>query len=146
MAETIENNIRRLIIDEMPTNPKYYEKMSILLDELIKERKADAKNYEKYLTKITELSKKVKNPAGSTSYPASMTSNAKRALYDNLEHDEQLALTVDKAVRDAKQDGWLGSTLKERQIKIALRPLLKGCSDEEFDALFTLIKNQHEYR
>jgi len=33
VAETIENNMRRLIIDEMPTNPKYYEKMSTLLDE-----------------------------------------------------------------------------------------------------------------
>ena len=28
MAETIENNVRRLIIDESPINPKYYEKMS----------------------------------------------------------------------------------------------------------------------
>ncbi len=34
MAETIENNVRRLIIDEMAVNPKYYEKMSELLDAL----------------------------------------------------------------------------------------------------------------
>ena len=34
-AETIENNLRRVIIDESPTNPMYYEKMSALLDELI---------------------------------------------------------------------------------------------------------------
>src|SRR5699024_10202244 len=26
VAETNENNVRRLIIEEMPTNPKYYEK------------------------------------------------------------------------------------------------------------------------
>ncbi len=44
-AETIENNIRRLIIDQMPTNPKYYENMSTLLDELIKERKEETKSY-----------------------------------------------------------------------------------------------------
>jgi len=36
MAETIENNIRRVIVEESPTNPVYYEKMSVLLDELIK--------------------------------------------------------------------------------------------------------------
>jgi type I restriction enzyme R subunit len=35
MAETIENNLRRVIIDEQPINPKYYEKMSELLDTLI---------------------------------------------------------------------------------------------------------------
>ena len=34
VAETIENNLRKVIIDEQPTNPKYYEKMSVLLDEL----------------------------------------------------------------------------------------------------------------
>ncbi|MFQ5705731.1 MAG: type I restriction endonuclease subunit R, partial [Gemmatimonadales bacterium] len=34
MAETIENNVRRLIIDESAVNPKYYEKMSELLDAL----------------------------------------------------------------------------------------------------------------
>ena len=41
MAETIENNVRRLIIDEMAVNPKYYEKMSELLDALILERKQE---------------------------------------------------------------------------------------------------------
>ena len=35
MAETIENNVRRLIIDETAVNPKYYEKMSKLLNALI---------------------------------------------------------------------------------------------------------------
>jgi len=28
VAETIENNVRRLIIDESPVNPKYYEGVS----------------------------------------------------------------------------------------------------------------------
>jgi type I restriction enzyme R subunit len=36
MAEAIENNLRKVIIEESPTNPAYYEKMSKLLDELIK--------------------------------------------------------------------------------------------------------------
>ena len=34
VAENIENNVRRSIIDEQPVNPKYYEKMSELLDAL----------------------------------------------------------------------------------------------------------------
>ncbi|HED37544.1 MAG TPA: HsdR family type I site-specific deoxyribonuclease, partial [Ignavibacteria bacterium] len=36
MAETIENNLRKVIVEESPTNPMYYEKMSVLLNELIK--------------------------------------------------------------------------------------------------------------
>jgi hypothetical protein len=42
VAETIENNLCKVIIDEQPVNPKYYEKMSELLDALIKERKKEA--------------------------------------------------------------------------------------------------------
>ena len=34
MAETIENNIRKKIVDENPVNPKYYDHMSMLLQEL----------------------------------------------------------------------------------------------------------------
>jgi type I restriction enzyme R subunit len=49
VAETIENNVRRLIIDEQPINPKYYEKMSQLLDALIAQRRQAALDYQKYL-------------------------------------------------------------------------------------------------
>jgi type I restriction enzyme R subunit len=42
VAETIENNVRRLIIDDSPINPKYYERMSELLDVLIAQ---SASNY-----------------------------------------------------------------------------------------------------
>jgi type I restriction enzyme R subunit len=45
VAETIENNVRKIILDEMPVNPKYYEKMSELLDSLIHERKQHALDY-----------------------------------------------------------------------------------------------------
>jgi len=58
MAETIENNLRRVIIDERPTNPMYYEKMSELLDTLILERQHQAQEYAQYLARITELATK----------------------------------------------------------------------------------------
>ena len=62
-AETIENNLRRLIVDRQPINPKYYEEMSIVLDELIKQRKEEVEEYEKYLAQIIELTRQVSNPA-----------------------------------------------------------------------------------
>ena len=79
-AETIENNVRRVIIDEQPVNPKYCEKMSKLLDALIRERRQQKIEYEQYLAKIIDLTKKIKNPAGGTDYPTSLNTNAKRAL------------------------------------------------------------------
>jgi type I restriction enzyme R subunit len=143
VAETIENNIRRLIIDEMPTNPKYYENMSTLLDELIKERKEEARNYKKYLARIVELSKMVKNPAKSATYPTSLNSNAKRALYDNLCQDEELTMALDAEIYHIKKDGWRGNIIKEREVKYAIRKHVDD--DDEVDRVFELVKNQNEY-
>jgi type I restriction enzyme R subunit len=143
VAETIENNIRRLIIDEMPTNPKYYENMSTLLDELIKERKEEVRNYKKYLARIVELTKKVKNPAKSATYPTSLNSNAKRALYDNLSKDEELTIALDAEIYHIKKDGWRGNIIKEREVKYAIRKHVDD--DTEVDRVFELVKNQSEY-
>jgi len=143
VAETIENNIRRLIIDEMPTNPKYYENMSTLLDELIKERKEEVRNYKKYLARIVELTKKVKNPAKSATYPTSLNSNAKRALYDNLSKDEELTIALDAEIYHIKKDGWRGNIIKEREVKYAIRKHVDD--DTEVDRIFELVKNQSEY-
>ena len=92
VAETIENNVRKLIIDEQPINPKYYEKMSELLDALIEQRRQEALDYQEYLEKIVELTKKVKDPGSGESYPKTLNTPAKRALYDNLAKNEALAL------------------------------------------------------
>jgi type I restriction enzyme R subunit len=66
VAETIENNLRKLIVDQQPTNPKYFKKMSTLLDELIQLRKTAAQDYKAYLQKIVELSKQVIQPSNSS--------------------------------------------------------------------------------
>ena len=72
VAETIENNVRKLIIDESPINPKYYEKMSELLDALIEQRKQEALDYAAYLAKIVELTKQAKNGPSGAAYPPSL--------------------------------------------------------------------------
>ena len=143
VAETIENNLRKVIIDEQPINPKYYERMSELLDALIQERKEQALEYEKYLSKIVALSKQVLNPAAGNTYPKSLNTSAKRALYDNLDKDEQLAVDLDSEIRMVKKDGWRGNKIKEKEVRFAIRKLL---DDEELtECVFELVKNQNEY-
>src|SRR5207253_10756707 len=83
-AETIENNVRRLIIDEMPTNPKYYQQMSELLSDLVKRRKEEDVEYKAYLTQIISLAKQVRNPEESGRYSKAVNTKGKQALYDNL--------------------------------------------------------------
>ncbi|MDP2629840.1 MAG: type I restriction endonuclease subunit R, partial [Candidatus Uhrbacteria bacterium] len=144
MAETIENNVRKLIIDEMPTNPKYYLRMSELLDELVKKRKQADVEYKEYLKQVVALSKKVKNPMDE-SVGLEINTSAKRALYDNLGQDVAKALVVDKAVLGARQSDWRGNHLKERAIKIEIKKALPDIADEELKNLFEIIKNQNEY-
>jgi type I restriction enzyme R subunit len=143
VAETIENNLRRVITDEQPINPKYYEKMSELLDALIKERKEEALAYEKYLAEIVKLTKKVKNPAGGADYPKSLDTTARRALYDNLGKDERLALAVDYAVLSNKKDDWRGHRVKEKEVKYAIKSVLHD--PDQVEKIFELVKNQREY-
>lgn len=144
MAETIENNLRKVIIEERPTNPKYFDEMSQLLTELIEERRKESSNYKKYLDKIVELSKKIRKPTGS--YPASLTTQAMRSLYDNLGKDESLAILVDKTIMESKQDSWIWHHMREKAVKIALKQVLTSISDDEFASIIELIKNQPQYQ
>lgn len=143
VAETIENNVRKLIVDETPTNPKYYEKMSVLLDELIKQRKENAKEYEEYLKEIIELTKTVKKPS-TLAYPRNINTRAKQALYDNLGQDEELALKVDEDIRNSKPEGFIGNKIKERKVKLTIRKHVKD--EDKVDEIFEIIKKQSEYR
>lgn len=103
MAEAIENNLRKVIIEESPANPMYYEKMSVLLDELIKLRKEATLEYEKYLNEIIALSGKVKKPNTTSDYPTSINTNAKRALFDNLGRNEAMAVKLDNKILTTKK-------------------------------------------
>ncbi|MEH1931202.1 type I restriction endonuclease [Nostoc sp.] len=152
VAETIENNLRKVIIDQQPTNPKYFDKMSTLLNELIQARKAASQDYKAYLQKIVELSKQVAQPSSSSQYPQSLNSPAKRALYDNLNQDEALALAINDAIRKIKKDGWRGNIMKEREVKNAIKKYLdspEDCDSEALlqsaDRIFEIVKSQSEY-
>ena len=144
VAETIENNVRKLIIDESPINPKYYEKMSELLDALIAQRKKDAISYQVYLAKIVELTKQVANPQTNSSYPASMNTASKRALYDNLQKDESLAVAVDKVVRSDAQADWRNNVFKTKKVRLGIKSVL-GDNEALVDQILELVKHQNEY-
>ncbi|QQX80007.1 HsdR family type I site-specific deoxyribonuclease [Shewanella sp. KX20019] len=146
MAESIENNVRKTIVDENPINPKYFEQMSSLLDEIIQQRREKALNYQEYLERIRELAKKVVNPSGnrSASYPESVDTAAKQSLYDNLGNDEVLTTKIDTAVRYTKKAEWLGDRFKEREIANAIRQETASYKVDIVEVM-GLVKAQKEY-
>jgi type I restriction enzyme R subunit len=143
VAETIENNVRKVIIEESKTNPKYFEKMSDLLKELIQQRKEQRIAYQEYLEKIKELAERVADPSKSNAYPMTLNTKAKQALYDNLEDNEQLALALDQVVQYTKNDGWRDNKIKEKKIKIAVGGLVQN--EEKTAEIMKIIKAQGEY-
>ena len=125
LAETIENNIRKLIIDRRDVNPAYYDKMSKIPKDLIEKRNKEVIDYKEYLEKIEELTKNIINRETAESlYPPSIrNSMAKKAIYDNLEgidNREGLTNKIDEAIRKSKKDNWRGHKIKERQVKNAI--------------------------
>lgn len=143
-AETIENNVRKLILDESPINPKYYEKMSELLDALIEQRKEAALSYQEYLAKIVALTKQAKAGPNAGAYPDTLSTASKRALYDNLDRDEALALKVDQAVRTSMQDGWRSNAMKTKRVRQAIAGAL-GEDDSRIEATLELVVSQSDY-
>jgi type I restriction enzyme, R subunit len=148
VAEVIENNVRRLITEEKPSNPKYFEKMSVLLDEIIQERKNESIDYAKYLQKIAKLVQNVKQPFTQTTYPKSINSKSKMALYDNLDSNEEVALKIDEAILKNKPDGWRGSPIKERIVRLEIKKAMKECGiddDKQVEMVLELARNQNDY-
>ena len=143
VAETIENNVRKVINEESQTNPKYFEKMSKLLDELIKQRTEEAIEYQAYLAKIKELSEKITNPSGGVNYPDSINSRAKQALYDNLENNEAVANLLHKTILDNKLDGWRDGGIKEKKLMLAVNQIIQDADTTL--SIMDIIKAQNEY-
>ena len=161
VAETIENNVRRLIIDETEVNPRYYENMSDLLEALIRQRKQEAIHYKEYLAQIVDLTRKINRPETQASYPVSINSTALRALFDNLvvlvptareslgteppvDVREAKVLALDSAIRRVKKADWRGSKIKEREVRNAIHAELGG-NESLVNAIFEIVKAQRDY-
>lgn len=142
IAETIENNVRKKIIKEQLTDPAYFARMSKLLDEIIAARKGKAIAYEEYLKKIAELVKAV-DVGRTDDTPPTLDTPGKRALFNNLDQNEAVALEIDNAVRKVRPDDWRGVQAREHVIKAALYGVLQDV--DQVERIFLIVKTQGEY-
>lgn len=142
IAETIENNVRSKIVKERLTDPEFFNRMSSLLDEIIAARKAKAIEYEDYLKQIAALACRVADGKNEDT-PKTLDSPGKRALFNNLNHNEALALQIDEAIKTSRPDGWRGVPAREQMVKQAIYNVLGDV--DEVERIFQLIKAQREY-
>jgi type I restriction enzyme, R subunit len=145
--ETIENNMRRTIIQEMPTNPIYYEKMGKLLADLILLRKGEAITYQELLQRYNELAQQIQ-PQAKRQYPPQIDTPAKQALFDNLQENVELAIKLDANIKKLKDDDWRNTIIKKRGMENIIIQNLKewGITDPETHTkIFEIVYNQRDY-
>jgi type I restriction enzyme R subunit len=75
--------------------------------------------------------------------PDTLDTPGKRALYNNLAQDADLALRIDETVKRVRPDGWRGVQAREQIIKAGLYGVLQDVA--EVERVFLIIKAQPEY-
>src|SRR6266446_2382508 len=159
IAEGIINNVRKTIIRDQLTDPRFYEQMSKLLDDLIKQRRNETLAYEDFLQRAEELVKRLARKQPSADIPVVLHGKPEAiVLFNNLASisattfqcptDEgekaKLALEIDLAMREQAPAGWKGDDIREKQVLNALFPLMSR-DRTATQAIFEIIKNQPGY-
>ncbi len=160
VAAAIINNIRQKIKSQRLTDPKFYDQMSKLLDDLIKQNREETEAYEKFLRDAQSLVMQMANKGtGDDSLPASLRSNAEAAvIYHNLADldaatfkcpegvDERatLALAIDSAVRNEAPAGWKSDQVRASRLLMAINVLLER-DTAATRAMFEILRNQSGY-
>lgn len=142
VAETITNNIRRTVIEKSPTNPKYFEKMSHLLSEVVKLLAQEAADYETLLKRLVALSNDVVNPRHSYPVEISRIGVSAGAIYDQVDQNIEITEIANRILMDA-QDGWRTNGMKTRILR---NELLGSLKDEELvDKIIEVAKHYENY-
>ena len=158
IAEGIINNVRKTIVREQLTDPRFYEEMSKLLQDLIKQSRADAAAYEQFLkdaeTLVRRMAEKGKgnHPDELNAYPgaivlfnnlATVPATAFQCPTDDADK-AKIALELDRAMRESAPAGWKGDDTREKQVLNALFPIMNR-DREATRAVFEIIKQQPGY-
>lgn len=168
ITEGIINNVRKTIIRDQLTDPKFYDEISKLLEDLIKQKRDDTDAYETFLQKAEELVKKMAAKHADAMLPLELQGkSAAAAIYNNLppilammtstptamvsetgaEYGDaraQLALTIDRTMQEQAPAGWKGDDIREKQVLNALFPIMSR-DRVATQAIFEIIKNQAGY-
>lgn len=164
IAEGIINNVRKTIIRDQLTDPKFYAEMSKLLEDLVQQSRADAAAYQDFLKQAEDLVKKLAQKANVAGIPTSLQGRPEAiVIFNNLpdilsggvsvvreespseiEERAALALRIDQTVREKAPADWKGDDIRENQVLNALYPVMAKDRKATL-AIFEIIKNQPGY-
>ncbi|MCM1301674.1 MAG: HsdR family type I site-specific deoxyribonuclease [Alistipes senegalensis] len=147
VAEVLVANMRKMIISERPNNPAYFNRMSDLLNQLLQEQRDGKLQYKELIEKLIEKLKEARSETRAK-YPASLDTKGKRALYENLDCNEGLAILVHETIKANARDGFRDVSnggLKMKAVRKAVRTVLPDVAEEKIDNIMQIVISQKEY-
>ena len=136
VAETLVANSRRVINRKREQNPAEYERLSDQLKRLLKELREGVLEYKDFLRQIVEINEALRH--GEESIDPRINSDLKKALYDNLENNADLALKVNETAVMYAAPGFDDNPNFSRSLRMRLDDTLQG-DEEKVDIVYKII-------
>ncbi len=138
-AETIKANVRKYIFRKKQSNPEEYEQLSARLNQIIRQMREGVLSFKQFLQSVKEL---ITMMNGGKVDPR-IDTPGKKALYDNLGRDVELALKLHSTIKAKAEKNWR----TERFRGIKLRQEVQKILPPEFniDEIMNIISHNDEY-
>jgi type I restriction enzyme, R subunit len=164
IAEGIINNVRKTIIRDQLTDPRFYAQMSTLLDDLIRQSRDDSVAYEAFLRNAEDLVRRLTRKGNVDGVPSELHGKPEViVIYNNLpeilakiptivreqgmleqQQRAALALEIDQAMREHAPAGWKADETRQKQVLNALFPIMSR-DRAATQAIFDILKHQSGY-
>ena len=142
VAETLKANTRRVINRKMETNPVEYERLTDRLNRIIEDLKNKNISYEEYLSRIKEMNEEIRNEKKAAD--PRINTPGKKAIFDNLDKNIDLALKVIDVARTKAQMNWRTNAMRKRLLYMAIENVLKD-TGYNIDTIMGVLENNSEF-
>jgi type I restriction enzyme R subunit len=144
-AETISANVRKYVVRKRDSNPEYFDKLSERLNKILEEMKDKSVEYKETLKQLIEMIKEIKH---GTNRPDSLNTDGKRALFDNLNNDEALALKAYDVIKASAEQGFRDENFPGRAKRKKIRDAVsnvEGIPADKLDIIMSIVINNPEF-
>jgi len=142
-AEAMIHNTRHYLNRSKTSNANLYKRLSVRLQKLLEEMRQEKIEYAEFLQKIKEINEELLN-GGIISDPR-INTMAKKALFDNLGEDADLALSVYDAINVSYAQGFRQNPAFQVRMKKAIRSKLKDTEYSVDDIWNIVISHREEW-
>ena len=123
VAETITQNVRRVINRKRDTNPEEYKKFSEKINRLLEEFQQKQIEYKEFLKSIVELANQLKKD---TRPDERLNTSLKKSLYDNLGKNVEFALAIYNVIESKAEIGFRENMMRRKKLKREIENALAG--------------------